>query len=465
MMRSIPSLTRLVGNDLQKAVLNATGSDEALPRDIYIEAILRKLHDGDVKELRMLVDYLDKRLKEKNWVIVLKTLLVIRKLLVDQDRNIARSISSSSILLDINEKCDESSRLGVKKSIILEQYAAYLHQMASAMLYVGVGPDHWDSLTAREIRRFPLPDLHEKAKKLQLAMSALLKCQFEEITLKTPQQMRTEGDLMMSLFLISLKDLLGLYSVLEEIRLVLLDGFFKTNKSDARTALTILTTFDDSTHSLASLCQMVRSFSSDYAEALPEIKPVSHTLFSTLRGHVDSLEEVEDPEKVPVADLTSLLSKEEFPLQKLHVDTTNNQETDFFQTQQNTQQTSNTQFQNNSTNNKETNFFSDFFDQSTTITTPTTTTTTTPSTPSTPTTRPPSSTLPPTILPPPIPNSPTKVTASSPPTVLPPIIPVNETTRLSSASTTQSQQSPQSPSQETGNSFQSRRAMFEARSK
>ena len=122
-----------------------------------------------------------------------------------------------------------------------------------------VFPSAWDQHNQGKMKRLKTVELIEKCQHAQAALSALLACQvnsrtfsqcqtqvfaiissaapaltilrmfyrraplqFQDIDMVNHSEVEETGDVMMSIFLLSLKDMLGLYGILEEARLELL---------------------------------------------------------------------------------------------------------------------------------------------------------------------------------------------------------------------------------------------------
>eukprot|EP00300_Choanocystis_sp_HF-7_P000932 c10772_g1_i1.p1 GENE.c10772_g1_i1~~c10772_g1_i1.p1 ORF type:complete len:524 (-),score=126.72 c10772_g1_i1:124-1665(-) len=303
-------LQSALANEIQKTVLKATTAEENFPKQKHLEEILRRIEEGP-ETIQIIVTYLDKRIREKSWMVVLKCLIIVRKMLAEGGRETASVIRNNYRFLNLSDWTDDSSPNAVRYSRILRNFARYLNDVCLTMLDLPLRVDCWDAFNAPVVlKSMTVDEMTDKTNRLFQALASLLACPFSEVHLTAPEERR--ADVITSLFLISLKDALGMYSILESARLIILDVFFDLRKSTAELLLKLLQEFDESTHTLSAMCKLARDLSPQYRDALPDIHPVSHGLISKLQDHVDSLHaDHDDSGDVPVVDLSTLLNQDE----------------------------------------------------------------------------------------------------------------------------------------------------------
>ena len=89
-------------------------------------AIISRAKEG-TRQMNSIMLLLSKRLQERSWIVVLKTLVVIRRLMIEHGRALARIIANDARLIRLTEWDDPSTHRGeiTPRSNILPTFGSW----------------------------------------------------------------------------------------------------------------------------------------------------------------------------------------------------------------------------------------------------------------------------------------------------------------------------------------------------
>lgn len=143
--KAIITLSRFTGDDVNKSILKSTSHMLKVPKERYVQRLVAASYgraEVNVKDGRpiseYIVDSLEKRLHSHNWVIVLKTLVVLHRLISDSSEEMVKYIIRRSFVFDMSKvKYLGNSYDAINQSKVILQYIHYLRDRVELQRFIG----------------------------------------------------------------------------------------------------------------------------------------------------------------------------------------------------------------------------------------------------------------------------------------------------------------------------------------
>ncbi|PVU91191.1 hypothetical protein BB561_004529 [Smittium simulii] len=277
---------------MEKAIYKGTRKDLDHPKLKHVQALVSMSWSGmSAAEFFFLIN---ERFRELNWVIAMKSLVIIHIIMHDGNGEaFYQYVASQPDALELSRFRDRNGARGIEQSKNVRFYAIYLRDKAFAfkstrMDYLLQNKPKGSQIYASEVSDVKL--LLLELSTIQKQLHSLLKCQFETSTL--------DNDCTFSAFRYCLRDLLKLYQAMNEGAIKCLKEFFSMKDEDMRRALDLYKRYVRLTERTVSYMAAARKFEPILGITIPELLHVPLTLLGTLENHLN----LNDNEKAVISE-------------------------------------------------------------------------------------------------------------------------------------------------------------------
>eukprot|EP01122_Echinamoeba_exundans_P008531 TRINITY_DN2846_c0_g2_i1.p1 TRINITY_DN2846_c0_g2~~TRINITY_DN2846_c0_g2_i1.p1 ORF type:complete len:517 (+),score=153.19 TRINITY_DN2846_c0_g2_i1:82-1632(+) len=275
--------TKALKKQIAQAVYKATSSSMKPPKEKHVKRLCLQTFSRDDQANEEMVRCLYKRLEKDNWAVVLKALMVFHRCFRDGDQYFMESLRSKSSSIFALRRFSAVAPQGNVYTLFVRKYAKYLEEKVSVLRLIGLQFEK----TRDACKSLPDKEAFKRVPKLQSQLNALLNC-------KMRAQHVGKNLLIVSTYMLLLKDSLVLYPILNDGVIGLIDRCFKMRKKEAQRVLEIYTLFVKETDALITFYDVARTF----AQHLPQIHRAKTTLIDALQQHISKMPD-DDGEDLP----------------------------------------------------------------------------------------------------------------------------------------------------------------------
>jgi clathrin coat assembly protein AP180 len=236
------------------------------------EALVLETNDAAIS-MAELVGALMVRLENPNWNVVLKTLMLVHRLLKDGNIRFMNELKFRPKVFLLDRFQDTATLDGQHNSAFVRKYAAYLEEKVNVFKALKLEFDKKPDAC----KQLSVDDMFVKLPKLQSLVNSLLNTRVQRADLN--------NSLVMDAYQYLLKDSFALYTCLSDGMINLIERYFDMSKDDADRALTIYKLFVKETDGIISLYEMCRSF----ANNVPDVASTPGSLLEAMEQHLDEL--------------------------------------------------------------------------------------------------------------------------------------------------------------------------------
>jgi len=288
--------------DLDVAIVKATNHVECPPKDRHLRKIaVASSIAGPRADVAYCVHALARRLtKTRNWIVALKTLVVIHRLLRDGDptfREELLNFTQRVQILQLSNFKDDSSPIAWDYSSWVRTYGLFLEERLQCFRILkydveserlpkqGQGPEKGHSRT----RELDSQDLLEQMPALQQLLYRLIGCR--------PEGAANRNYLVQYALALVLKESFKIYCAINDGIINLVDKFFDMPRHEALKALEIYRRAGQQAGSLSDFYENCRELELARNFQFPTLREPPQTFLSTMEEYVK-----EAPRMVPVKD-------------------------------------------------------------------------------------------------------------------------------------------------------------------
>lgn len=302
--------TKAAKKQIAQAVYKATSNSLKPPKEKHVKRLCLQTFSRDDQANDEMVRCLYKRLEKDNWSVVLKALMVFHRCFRDGDQYFMESLRAKSSSIFALRRFSAVAPQGNVYTLFVRKYAKYLEEKVSVLRLIGIQFEK----TRDACKSLPDKEAFKRVPKLQSQLNALLNC-------KMRAQHVGKNLLIVSTYMLLLKDSLVLYPILNDGVIGLIDRCFKMRKKEAQRVLEIYTLFVKETDALITFYDVARTF----AQHLPQIHRAKTTLIEALQQHISKMPD-DDGEDIPKDDDPQ--HDEEIPAYTVNVGGGNESESD-----------------------------------------------------------------------------------------------------------------------------------------
>ncbi|KAL9554834.1 hypothetical protein MBANPS3_002635 [Mucor bainieri] len=264
---------------METAVRKATRLEYRPPKEKHLQT-LKNLTFENPASIDGILMNLEKRLKERSWIITYKVLVILHYLM--REGNCVRVVDAvikRPSVLDASRIKNKSHTPANVQNIYL--YRAYLDERVIAFRHLR--RDYVTASSNKEegrLRHLLVKDgLLKETAALQRQMESVLKCKFY-LDEKDPQ-------ITWFAYRMVIEDLLALFQAVNEGVVNILEHYFEMNKADATAALNIYKTFAQQAELTIAYLNEARKLENDIQLAIPPIKHAPLSLAAALEEYLN----------------------------------------------------------------------------------------------------------------------------------------------------------------------------------
>ncbi|EPZ35267.1 ANTH-domain-containing protein [Rozella allomycis CSF55] len=272
-------------NDLEVAVIKACNRKITPPKAKHVRLAILVATNSRSVAMADLFRLISDRLKENNWVIVFKALILVHHLSRESagDRVLGYLATQPTVLNLQSFKDKTSSPAGVEQAKNIRVYAAYLEEKVFSFrdLKIDYCRDNGD-LTST-LRSMSIPaGLFKHVEILNRLVKALINCKYYLDELDNAVTLES--------FKFLVKDSLKLYHALNEGVIKILDKYFEMTKEDAKKALELYKQFNEVTDKIIDFFKVAKRVESGLSTQIPDIKSPPASLIDSLTEYLQNFE-------------------------------------------------------------------------------------------------------------------------------------------------------------------------------
>jgi len=262
-----------MSSNFEKSVKGGTKVKLAPPKSKYVEHILLATQSGEAgvaEVFRTLIH----RLRDSTWTVAFKSLIIVHLMIKEgaQDVTLSYLAVAPRNRLAVNSFTDVQTQ-----GHNIRTYSEYL--LARAAAFGNTKCDYVRSGEGR-LRRMPVDKgLLRETEVIQDQVKALVKCDLLNND--------TENEISLTAFRLLTRDLLDLYSVLNEAVMNVLSRYFEMSKPDAERAIKIYRTFCKQTDQVVQYLSVARQYEHATRLQIPKIKHAPTSLANSLQEYLD----------------------------------------------------------------------------------------------------------------------------------------------------------------------------------
>ncbi|BGP48883.1 hypothetical protein JCM10450v2_004762 [Rhodotorula kratochvilovae] len=256
---------------MRKTVEGATKPKRAAPKAKYIDPIVQATFSQD-GQLQEVIRTLAQRMRDPNTTVVFKSLLVLHTLMRSGSiDSVFPYLSSSSISLSLSSH--EAPNLSAYGHYLAARIKAYANLKRDAIR------DKSDRRNANRMRKLSVEQgLLRETREIQRMIAALVESKFytEEV----------DDDVSMTALRLLVKDLLVLFTIVNEGIINILENFFALSKPDCETALKIYKTFCRDTEKVVAYLGTAKKLYNVLNIPIPNLKHAPLSLAKSLEEYL-----------------------------------------------------------------------------------------------------------------------------------------------------------------------------------
>ncbi|XP_020549370.1 putative clathrin assembly protein At5g35200 isoform X2 [Sesamum indicum] len=266
--------------DLKVSILKATNHLEVLPKEKHVRNILGAVSGSRPRaDVGYCIHTLTRRLgKTRNWVVALKTLIVIHRALREVDHSFCEELiyhnQGGGHLLNLSHFRDDSSPSAWDYSTWIRSYALYIEECLECfrVLKYDFHRDH------TRTKKFDTPALLEHLPALQQLLFRLLGCQ--------PVGAARYNFIIQYALSIVAAESVRLYVGITDGVLILVDKFFEMQRRDAVKALEIYRRAGEQAQKLSGFFEMCRSLEFGRKQKYVKIEQAPASFLTAMEEYV-----------------------------------------------------------------------------------------------------------------------------------------------------------------------------------
>ncbi|GAN04401.1 hypothetical protein MAM1_0062d03861 [Mucor ambiguus] len=288
---------------METAVRKATRLEYRPPKEKHLQT-LKNLTFENPASIDGILMNLEKRLKERSWIITYKVLVILHYLMREGNcvRVVDAVIKRPSVLdaSKIKNKSHNDCTTAPANVQNIYLYRAYLDERVIA--FRRLKRDYVAASSSKEegrLRHLLVKDgLLKETAALQRQMESVLKCNFY-LDEKDPQ-------ITWFAYRMVIEDLLALFQAVNEGVVNILEHYFEMNKADATAALNIYKTFAQQAELTIAYLNDARKLENDIQLAIPPIKHAPLSLAAALEEYLNdgSADKVNNSQSEPLPSAT-----------------------------------------------------------------------------------------------------------------------------------------------------------------
>ncbi|KAM7511525.1 hypothetical protein LguiB_010400 [Lonicera macranthoides] len=284
---SIAKVAGAVAPDLEVLIVKATSHDDDLADEKYIREILY-LTSHSNGYVNAFVLAISKRLgKTHDWIVALKALMLVHKLLINGDPMLRHEImyasSRGTRILNMSDFRDESHLYSWDHSDFVKTYALYLEHKLEFMLYDRKkNGDGYRSLGRGDVK-VEVPVWEMKPERVLERLHLLLRVLDRFLVCKPTGGAKNSRMVLVALHLI-VKDSFRLYVDICEVLGVLLDGFQEMDYADCVKGFDAYAGAAKKIDELVSFYSWCKDVGIAHSSDYPKVKKITANLLGTLEG-------------------------------------------------------------------------------------------------------------------------------------------------------------------------------------
>lgn len=213
------------GSTTNKIVCKAASHEVAGPKKKHVDYLLQ-LTSSPHCQIPVLVDLVGDRLRNTNWVVVFKGLIVSHNLMSLGNEKYIQCVATKQHMFNLDTFNDKSDFLATDMSVHVRKYARYMSSYAAGYKIMALDVCRVPKGEESPFRTMETTKVLKAAAAIQRQLDCLLEIEVSSSDL-------TNG-VINTAFLMLYKDLIKLYTAYNDILINLLDKFFESKKSQCK---------------------------------------------------------------------------------------------------------------------------------------------------------------------------------------------------------------------------------------
>ncbi|KAH0161962.1 ANTH-domain-containing protein, partial [Aureobasidium melanogenum] len=261
-----------MSSSVEKSVKGGTKVKLAPPKSKYVEHILLATSGGEAG-VAEIFRTLKERLRDTTWTICFKALIIVHLMIKEGERDATLKYLAAAPKnrLAINSYTDVQTQ-----GQNIRRYNNYLIQRAES--FVDTHVDHIRN-PGRMKNLSIAKGLLRETEAIQDQIRVLIKCD--------PLENEPENDISLMAFRLLTKDLLDLFTAMNEAVMNILSHYFELSKPDAEHAIGIYKTFAKQTDQVVQYLSIARQYEHITKLEIPKIKHAPTSLANSLQEYID----------------------------------------------------------------------------------------------------------------------------------------------------------------------------------
>ncbi|KAG9687491.1 ANTH-domain-containing protein, partial [Aureobasidium melanogenum] len=261
-----------MSSSVEKSVKGGTKVKLAPPKSKYVEHILLATSGGEAG-VAEIFRTLKERLRDTTWTICFKALIIVHLMIKEGERDATLKYLAAAPKnrLAINSYTDVQTQ-----GQNIRRYNNYLIQRAESFADTHIdhirNPGRMKNLSIAK-------GLLRETEAIQDQIRVLIKCD--------PLENEPENDISLMAFRLLTKDLLDLFTAMNEAVMNILSHYFELSKPDAEHAIGIYKTFAKQTDQVVQYLSIARQYEHITKLEIPKIKHAPTSLANSLQEYID----------------------------------------------------------------------------------------------------------------------------------------------------------------------------------
>ncbi|XP_064404665.1 phosphatidylinositol-binding clathrin assembly protein-like isoform X2 [Halichondria panicea] len=278
--RATAFYNEVAGQGTYKIICKASNHDLAGPKKKHVDALLQ-ITNNPVTRMSVLADLISERLKDKNWVVAFKTLIVSHNLMSLGHEKFMQCMATRSNVLIMEHFNDRSDHISIDMSVYLRKYANYLICMCTNYRTLAMDINKMPKGDNSPFKNMDPVKILKAATNIQKQLDTLLEVEISSTDL-------TNG-VINTAFLMLYKDLVKLYTVYNDIMINLLEKFFEMKKSQCRETIEFYRRFLTRQEGVQAFLQLSEQVGIDSQTHL-NLRQVPEDLLPALENHLSEMD-------------------------------------------------------------------------------------------------------------------------------------------------------------------------------
>ncbi|KAI5265592.1 ANTH-domain-containing protein [Aureobasidium subglaciale] len=261
-----------MSSSVEKSVKGGTKVKLAPPKSKYVEHILLATSGGEAG-VAEIFRTLKERLRDTTWTICFKALIIVHLMIKEGERDVTLKYLADAPKnrLAINSYTDVQTQ-----GQNIRRYSNYLIQRAESFADTHVdhirNPGRMKTISIAK-------GLLRETEAIQDQIRVLIKCD--------PLENEPENDISLMAFRLLTKDLLDLFTAMNEAVMNILSHYFELSKPDAEHAIGIYKAFAKQTDQVVQYLSIARQYEHITKLEIPKIKHAPTSLANSLQEYID----------------------------------------------------------------------------------------------------------------------------------------------------------------------------------